>query len=1314
MPNVNNQNNSDDLFKKSIEDAIRTLGFLETKIDAVNNKTVNTKEKMTEAAGGVDEFTKALAKLDNRQLKKLTTLSSNLKAVIQNLQGISNVGVAGDSIALLVDKVKGLSDLKLDFSQLDKLGDSIEKINNSLKDFLKLSKGLSAVDLEKLTNIGITIEDKPGKTKGAKKSSSENADDFIKKIRRAGFGKSAANKEKAKIDFENAPTMPKASTLAKERLASGDYHTQLGYNINESTVEQHIEALKLYNEDLGTLKSIVESNRKKTSTVEERLDLAHKREDIRTEGAKKRREDRESAAEAKKQKETAESLEKMKEEILSLTAQLDASNGHIREVNRLTDLKYKVGDFGEDLKAQETLDAREAFRKEQLNKLPKAAGKDPINYDERIERLDKERKAKAEQRLVERELIAHRTEARLQKKLDDAEAKLDFDQKHGKRNALARLAQNTLGTSSPVLQDLAELVPILGKDFQSVQVLKDKQAQLKAEYDLENKKIDNEEMSRKQQIRLGGLSQEQKNLLNNPDLTDAQRETILKSADSQEDVINNLRSLDEELGEKREKLNKESSEKMLENEELLNQASIKAAGTLANLAIGLKIFKMSVEAIWKVTKEAAKSNTDMVASLKSMGASTSEINSDSIRFFTNELKNSEQRLKSIGRNIGDLLGGAGAGWAMIIDKMLEGIEWITDKLAKIPGMFNSDISADSEKSINYSTKVLEGIATKLDKGIDVNGVEVKIDKEVAYRALSNSFGQSKTQGFDNASSANLSSLISNMATQVQANYGVDYTTASSQISDAIFNGSNSASAYGIVLDDQILAGYAAMEKELDLVNVQYTDAYKSALRYEMAEKMMADGNSKEMQDKIKKWKQLGDVIQTASGSLFDFQEVQQIEAKDFTVPEIDAQGNQLQGLSKEQESLLDAYDSLKVEDISGDLLTIDEAFKTLNGDIDQVYLVLDQKLNKVLLTTKERFQELEKLDPERFKKLAQGTEAIGLYAASLDMDLDTLMTILGHAGLTKDQIAEAMSYLEAARRVNIDFTDLHTLEAKIKEAHNLAIKLQPKMKAKVDATDIDSLISKLRTALSLRAQWENQPEPNMPTTVSRKSSTLLSAYGIQNIDAYEGDSNLKKAWNADKDRLSVLFGKKSETVEGYTKDDLANNTKQYLKDNANPFNDGTFANTMLDLGILYAGVNALGATGGVGKAAGASTTASATVNSTPLLPGPTVPLLPGPVYPHADGGLSFKDHLARISEGNSKEVVLPLNSQETMSTLAGAISMSGILNSGGGVNVENININNDGINIADNNQAWRRVATRLADELSTLQRERGDLNYGIR
>lgn len=101
---------------------------------------------------------------------------------------------------------------------------------------------------------------------------------------------------------------------------------------------------------------------------------------------------------------------------------------------------------------------------------------------------------------------------------------------------------------------------------------------------------------------------------------------------------------------------------------------------------------------------------------------------------------------------------------------------------------------------------------------------------------------------------------------------------------------------------------------------------------------------------------------------------------------------------------------------------------------------------------------------------------------------------------------------------------------------------------------------------------------------------------------------------------------------------------------------------------------------------------------------------------HYDGGISTRAHLAKISEHNSTEAIIPLNNPSAIPAfdrMAETIA-DRLVGSGNGGNTANTyNLAPGGVVIADNYSVDRFVEL-IANKMATLNRDRGDMSYGIR
>lgn len=99
----------------------------------------------------------------------------------------------------------------------------------------------------------------------------------------------------------------------------------------------------------------------------------------------------------------------------------------------------------------------------------------------------------------------------------------------------------------------------------------------------------------------------------------------------------------------------------------------------------------------------------------------------------------------------------------------------------------------------------------------------------------------------------------------------------------------------------------------------------------------------------------------------------------------------------------------------------------------------------------------------------------------------------------------------------------------------------------------------------------------------------------------------------------------------------------------------------------------------------------------------------------ADGGIGTREiNNATLFEGDKKEAVIPLESQTGIDFLAEAMQKAGGSGAGsaGGSSQIVVNLSLDGLNVAENEESWRRVGTKIAEIIDIERQRRGELNYG--
>lgn len=175
-------------------------------------------------------------------------------------------------------------------------------------------------------------------------------------------------------------------------------------------------------------------------------------------------------------------------------------------------------------------------------------------------------------------------------------------------------------------------------------------------------------------------------------------------------------------------------------------------------------------------------------------------------------------------------------------------------------------------------------------GFDASDPEYKeagFEADVSGRAKQSGFSQSSASGLARGTYTGAEKL-QGMFTDEKA---VDIAK---KLADAWLSGSDAAREYGIVLNDDVLTGWLAVTKGINLSTVEVTDAQKQAWRYELMQeqinKLLQEGNYA-LADQIKQWTQIGFEIDRVKNKLFAFDEVIQLSAVSSYIPEINGDGS---------------------------------------------------------------------------------------------------------------------------------------------------------------------------------------------------------------------------------------------------------------------------------------------------------------------------------------------------------------------------------------------------------------------------------------
>lgn len=622
---------------------------------------------------------------------------------------------------------------------------------------------------------------------------------------------------------------------------------------------------------------------------------------------------------------------------------------------------------------------------------------------------------------------------------------------------------------------------------------------------------------------------------------------------------------------------------------------------------------------------------------------------------------------------------------------------------------NANINGASKTVIDFAQTVEDEFGTSLKKSISY------------MTGIANTF---RGTGLSNQSLANMSQGIYAGAYKLQNNYGGDIDDIVNSLTQAISTGGTQASKYGLVLDDATLNGWLAMEKGIDGVNVQMSDALRQSYRYQLALYQMNNTGTDGLQQQIAGWKQYGNIIDATKGKVYQFDEVINMGAYNFDIPEIGPSGLDFKTSDGE-----DVEDKAKntTDKIVGLNDELDNTGKVGAGSILAIQGMLD-RLNILGV---------------------DGPLAVGAVAESLVPVTEGAYDAMKAFGLATQQLAQLSSVADGLANKKIDF-DVNTsgitsaqkqLQGLLGNLNTLSVTV-PKLDVNTSGiqtalNDLQSLLSSLNT-LSVTVPKLDVDTSGIKTAldglpmIQTQEQAATSAFG--SILKFPGlqtgaKSNILYNATADKQFGTDIISALEYDIKHILDGNLLSRGAEYFKDMDKGSQiavggsaawiggsalykilasaPGLSAAAQPQLQALLTKLGSLKASGSaaVGNVSNALADFAASLGSRT-----GGGLLLGAM---ANGGLSLSEHITAISEGNRPEMVLPLsNPSVNIAYQKIAENISGLIQSGslGGSNF-NIELAPGGTVIAGEyslNQFVNMMADRLAIEL----RNRGELGYG--
>lgn len=592
---------------------------------------------------------------------------------------------------------------------------------------------------------------------------------------------------------------------------------------------------------------------------------------------------------------------------------------------------------------------------------------------------------------------------------------------------------------------------------------------------------------------------------------------------------------------------------------------------------------------------------------------------------------------------------------------------------------NANINGASKTVIDFAQTVEDEFGTSLKKSISY------------MTGIANTF---RGTGLSNQSLANMSQGIYAGAYKLQNTYGGNIDDIVNSLTQAISTGGTQASKYGLVLDDATLNGWLAMEKGIDGVNVQMSDAMRQSYRYQLALYQMNNTGTDGLQQQIAGWKKYGNIIDATKGKVYQFDEVINMGAYNFDIPEIGPSG-------------LD-FKTSDGEDVEDKAKNTTDKIVGLNDELDNTGKVGAESA----LAIQEMLDSLNVLGVD-------GALAAGAVAESLVPVTEGAYDAMEAFGLATQQLAQLSGVADGLVNKKISF-DVNTsgitsaqkqLQSLLGNLNTLSVTV-PELK--VNTSGIKSALNGLPML----------PTPE-PTGVIA-SGGMLRFPGLQT----GAKSNILYNATADKQFGTDIISALEYDIQHILDGNLLSRGAEYFKDMDTGSQlavggsaawlggsalykilasaPGLSAAAQPQLQALLAKLSSLKASGSVavGNVSNALTDFEKSLGSKASGGG----LLLGAT---ANGGLSLREHLTAISEGNRPEIVLPLsNPSVNVAYQKIAENISGLIQSGGlsGLNIS-IELAPGGTVVAGEyslNQFVNMMADRLAIEL----RNRGELGYG--
>ena len=628
-------------------------------------------------------------------------------------------------------------------------------------------------------------------------------------------------------------------------------------------------------------------------------------------------------------------------------------------------------------------------------------------------------------------------------------------------------------------------------------------------------------------------------------------------------------------------------------------------------------------------------------------------------------------------------------------KIKQTFEGLRSAAANLITAFTGLIDSAS-KSIESLDEWLGKAIYKLGHGGSEEGYESYHDSELAKNNVTgnelseveNLIGtEGRKLGFDNTSINEMQKTIIERSAQLAKDKGAStYDMAKTVIND-IFSGNQDLAQYGIVVDDDVLAGWAALKKGIDIVNVSYSDAALAGLRYELVLEQMSKVGNKGLQDTIKKLKEQGALMQKNKNNVSEFEEVLKISGYNEGIPDI--VGDMVIGIGDADKGISRLRDKIQ----------------NLNGyELEFVYSIFGENI------------------PEWVEKaLKKSHDGVLEYFIKLGVVADE-DDLLSYAKMLQYNEA-APTVLEVYAKYG-GFTNMDEMEQAFYELSDHEFELMVKLNGIDNLEDLRDFVRELswEDLAGLQGQLDDVTYnrlvamKNKIEELDESSGMTMSNIGrlIAGFAAQIGKvfiDPINSIWAIAKALICLTSGDFSGALEALG---VASSNSKQLESDINSIGNDILSSAYDTNGRIaykstseYRDMQAYNS-GGVSFD---NSDAAAQSNNNP-----NGYISISNLIGHADGGISTSFHIAGISEGNKPEAIIPLSSSAANPAYeqigrAVAMTMGGMNNSlSGGQTIINVAPNST---VIGDQAGLRKLAALIESNIALLKRDRGELDYGI-